>query len=90
MGRQRDQRTITLALKILDHAAYGSRTHSVATVEVMLALTVLLRFVDDPAGLHEFWRMSQGASPHPWLSARQGYYMIAGALRRAGWDAPVD
>ena len=90
MGRQRDQREITLSLSVLDGASYRHSTSAVVTPEVALALTVLLRFLRDRRSLDAFWTRAATKKPHPWdeASCREAYYMIAAALREAGWHAP--
>ena len=87
--RSHHQKVITLALQVLDHAAYRSRTEAVATPAVRLALRVLLPYVADRAGLLAYWKGAQAPAPHPWQTCRHPYYLIARTLRDAGWDAPV-
>jgi hypothetical protein len=45
------QRIVTLALAVLDRAAYASRTHKVDSLEVRLALAVLWCVLRDREGL---------------------------------------
>jgi hypothetical protein len=88
MRREQHQRLITLALKVLDVAAYHSRTERVAHPHVQLALRVLLPYVADRADLLAYWEKAQGPAPHPWDGCRGAYKGIAEALRANGWDAP--
>lgn len=83
------QRIVTLALAVLDRAAYGSRTHCVDTEEVRLALAALWLILRDRTGLLAYYEKARAPSGHPWESCRLAYYQIAAALRREGWDAPV-
>ena len=90
MGRLRDQRAISLAMSILDRASYEHSAGPVASIELALALTVLLRFVRDRSGLDEFWHRASTRKPEPWAtgSCRESYYGVAAELRSNGWDAP--
>ena len=87
--RSYEQRLIDRALKVLDIAAYASRTEPVATPAVQLALYVLRPYVTDRAGLLAFWERAGQPTGTPWESCRQPYYVIAKALRDRGWDAQV-
>ena len=89
MKRTSTQRVVTLALAVLDRAAYGSRTHRVDTEEVRLALAVLWCILRNRPALDAYWERAQAPTGHPWDSCRHGYYLIAKALRDEGWDAPV-
>lgn len=91
MKRESLQRVVTLALAVLDSAAYRSSTHRVDTVPVRLALAVLWCMVSDRRGLTKFWERAQrDGAPHPWDSCRHDYHAVAAASREAGWFAPVD
>jgi hypothetical protein len=83
------QRVVTLALKVLDRAAYRSRTEAVDTEEVRLALAALWCILKDRRSLLSYYEQAQGPSNHPWESCRAPYWGIAKALRDEGWDAPV-
>jgi hypothetical protein len=87
--RSYEQRLIDRALRVLDLAAYASRTEAVATPAVQLALYVLRPYVADREGLLAFWERAQRGAPHPWETCRAPLYVIAKALRDSGWDAPV-
>lgn len=89
MSRAAGQRVVTLALSILDHAAYRSRTDTVDSVEVRLAIGALWLILSDREPLKAYWHRATNVSPHPWESCRQPYYAVAAALRKEGWDAPV-
>lgn len=91
MKRGSLQRIVTLALAVLDGAAYRSRTHRADTAAVRLALAILWCMVQDWAGLSEFWQQAQqDGAANPWEGCRRSYYRIAAACREAGWQAPVD
>jgi hypothetical protein len=89
MKRASLQRIVTLALAVLDHAAYASRTHKVDTMEVRLALAVLWCVLSDRTGLEAYWTRAGNVSGHPWDTCRLPYYQIAKSCRDEGWDAPV-
>lgn len=83
------QRVVTLSMGILDRAAYASRTQTVATNEVRLALAALWVILRDREGLKAYWHKANNVSGHPWDGCRHPYYKIAKSLRDEGWDAPV-
>ena len=89
MRRDQHQGLVTLALEVLDCAAYASSTQIVATPAVRLALRVLLPYVHDRAGLLVFWERAQSRAPHPWDTCREAYQLVARTLRDAGWHAPA-
>jgi hypothetical protein len=80
---------VTLALQVLDRAAYRSRTHTIDTEEVRLALAVLWCIMRQRDALNAYWYRANNVSGHPWDSCRKSYYAIAATLRGEGWDAPV-
>jgi hypothetical protein len=80
---------VTLALNVLDHAAYRSRTDKVDTTEVRLALAVLWCVLQERGALKDYWHSATNVSGHPWESCRHPYKLIAKACRDEGWDAPV-
>ena len=83
------QRTVTLAIQVLDEAAYASRTQKVDTLEVRLALAFLWCILRDRAALEAYWYKANNVSGHPWESCRQAHYGILTALRGEGWEAPI-
>jgi 4-amino-4-deoxy-L-arabinose transferase-like glycosyltransferase len=83
------QRIVTLALAVLDRAAYASRTHKVDSLEVRLALAVLWCVLRDREGLKAYWTSAGNVSGHPWDTCRLPYYQIVKACRDGSWDAPV-
>ena len=83
------QRVVTLAVEVLDAAAYGSNTHKVNTTEVRLALAVLWCILREKRWLHEYWHKANNVSGHPWESCRKAHYGIKRSLRDEGWHAPV-
>ena len=89
MSTRRHQRVVTLALAVLDRAAYASRTQKVDTVEVRLALAALWCILPERSSLLAYWYRATNVSGHPWESCRLPYYQVAQALRDAGYDAPV-
>ena len=89
MSRAAGQRVVTLALSVLDRAAYRSRTNTVDSVEVRLAIGALWLVLRNRASLRAYWHRATHVSGHPWESCRQPYYAVAAALREEGWDAPV-
>lgn len=91
MKRRSRQRVVTLALAVLDEAAYRSSTQRVDTLPVRLALAILWCMLSDRRGLATFWERAQrDRAPHPWDTCRQNYHAIAAACREDGWFAPVD
>lgn len=89
MNRTSIQRVVTLALAVLDKAAYTSRTQKVDTSEVRLALAALWCILAERAALDAYWHRATNVSGHPWEGCRESYYAIALALRKEGWAAPV-
>lgn len=83
------QRVVTLALQVLDQAAYLSRTEAVDTTEVRLALAALWCVLEDRRALLFYYERACAPSRHPWDTCREPYYHVAKALRNEGWDAPV-
>lgn len=90
VGRRAQQRVVTLALEVLDRAAYRSSKHKVDTLEVRLALGALWLILREKAGIHAYWTRAQLGETKPWDTCRWPYYHIAKNLRDEGWDAPVD
>ena len=91
MKRASLQRVVTLALAVLNDAAYRSRTQRVDTLPVRLALAILWCMLSDRKQLSIFWERAQrDRAPHPWDTCRQQYHDIAAACRADGWFAPVD
>lgn len=91
MKRASLQRIVTLALAVLNDAAYRSRTQRVDTLPVRLALAILWCMLSDRKGLSSFWERAQrDSAPHPWDSCHHDYHAIAAACREVGWFAPVD
>lgn len=89
MRRASIQRVVTLAVAVLDRAAYGSNTHAVDSDEVRLALAVLWCILREKRWLREYWHKAQHVSRRPWESCREAHYGIKHSLREEGWDAPV-
>jgi len=89
VNRASIQRIVTLSLAVLDHAAYGSRTHKVDTAEVRLALAALWCVLRERKALMDYWCRATNVSGHPWESCRLPYYAVCAACRNEGWDAPV-
>jgi len=87
--RKSAQQVVTLALDILDSAAYRSNTEKVDTIEVRLALAALWCILKDRRPLLDYWHHATNLSPHPWVNCRESHYGIKTALRREGWHAPV-
>lgn len=90
MNRASRQRVVTLALAVLNEAAYRSRTERVDTVPVRLALAILWCMLSNREGLKFYLERAQRErAPHPWETCREPYNHIAKACRDDGWDAPV-
>jgi hypothetical protein len=84
------QRVITLALIVLDKAAYASRTELVNTDDVRLALAALWCVLKNRAGLLHYWERAhtiQQFTGEP--TCRDSYHLILKHLRDEGWGAPV-
>ena len=89
-GRKATQRLITLAMLILDRAAYASSGSKVDTAEVRLALTALWLVLRDRTCVQAFWEKACKPSVHPWEGCRDDWYGIAATLRSEGWHAPIE
>jgi len=84
------QRQITLAMLVLDDAAFKANTERSDTHAVRLALAVLWGIMRDRSALTEFLDKVTNVSPHPWEGAREAWYGIAATLREEGWYAPIE
>jgi hypothetical protein len=83
------QRIVTLALAVLDHAAYGANKQKRDTVEVRLALAVLWCILREHRWLDAYWQRANNISGVPWEGCRESYYGICKTCRDEGWEAPV-